>query len=133
MSARDFALALDKAKLETDEKINLAIQKMAIDALTVIVQRSPVKSGRFRNNWITTVSAPSSQTLKGTDKSGQRSINSGTSRITTFDYKKHPAIFIQNNLPYANRLENGWSRQAPQGMVALTMRYLRRRYREILI
>ncbi|NBT33816.1 MAG: hypothetical protein EBT13_18445 [Rhodobacteraceae bacterium] len=32
-----------------------------------------------------------------------------------------PIIYIQNNLPYANRLENGWSGQAPQGMVALTV------------
>ena len=26
-----------------------------------------------------------------------------------------------NNAPYAQRIENGWSRQAPQGLVGLTV------------
>jgi hypothetical protein len=29
--------------------------------------------------------------------------------------------YIQNNLPYAQRLEDGWSKQAPAGMVALSL------------
>lgn len=31
------------------------------------------------------------------------------------------AIFLTNNLPYIERLERGWSKQAPTGMVALTV------------
>ena len=32
------------------------------------------------------------------------------------------AIYLVNNLPYAQRLENGWStKQAPNGMVALSI------------
>jgi len=30
-------------------------------------------------------------------------------------------IYLTNNLPYAQRLEEGYSQQAPAGMVALTI------------
>ena len=52
--------------------------------------------------------------------SGQISIDQGTSELMAYP-NTMPPIYIQNNLPYANRLENGWSNQAPAGMVALTI------------
>jgi hypothetical protein len=36
--------------------------------------------------------------------------------------------YIQNNLPYAERLENGWSKQAPHGMVKITLYELAEKY-----
>jgi len=30
-------------------------------------------------------------------------------------------VYLANNLPYAQRLEDGWSQQAPEGMVKLTV------------
>ena len=30
-------------------------------------------------------------------------------------------IYLSNGLPYAKRLENGWSRQAPTGMVRINV------------
>jgi len=41
-------------------------------------------------------------------------------------------IFIVNGLPYINRLENGWSQQAPNGMVAITLAELPARAGDIL-
>ena len=38
------------------------------------------------------------------------------SRVSDF-----PVLFINNQLPYGPRLEDGWSDQAPLGMVALTI------------
>jgi hypothetical protein len=29
-------------------------------------------------------------------------------------------FYLTNNVPYAQRIEDGWSRQAPNGLVALT-------------
>jgi hypothetical protein len=29
-------------------------------------------------------------------------------------------FYLANNVPYAQRIEDGWSRQAPTGLVALT-------------
>jgi hypothetical protein len=30
-------------------------------------------------------------------------------------------VFLVNNLPYGPRLERGWSKQAPSGMVGITV------------
>lgn len=133
MSAKEFKLQLNKEILDTDEKINIALQKIGVDALKNVVKKSPVDTGRFRGNWQTTISGTTSNTLKRTDRVGNATINAGTTKIVRFDYKKNKRIFIQNNLPYANRLENGWSKQAPKGMVSQTIQLLNARYREILI
>ena len=133
MSAKEFTLQLNKEILETDEKIDIALQKIGVDALKNVVKKSPVDTGRFRGNWQTTISGTTSNTLKRTDRVGNATINAGTTKIVRFDYKKNKRIFIQNNLPYANRLENGWSKQAPKGMVSQTIQLLNARYREILI
>lgn len=39
---------------------------------------------------------------------------------------------IDANYPYAQRLDDGYSRQSPRGMVQPTLAYLRRRFRQII-
>jgi hypothetical protein len=39
---------------------------------------------------------------------------------------------IDANYPYAGRLDNGYSRQSPSGMVAPTIEFLRKRVRQII-
>jgi len=133
MTAKEFNLQLDKALLDTDDKINDAISVISMYCLSGIVRKSPVDTGRFRGNWIVSKNQPNTQVRKTTDKGGSNTINKGSSAIEAFDYKGDLRIIIQNNLPYANRLENGWSKQAPNGMVALTINEASQRYREILL
>lgn len=74
--------------------------------------------GRFRANWQHGFGSPASGELDETDKTGGATI----ARIQS-GVGGHPAAglhFISNNLPYAQKLENGYSDQAPQGMVGLT-------------
>ena len=37
------------------------------------------------------------------------------------DFKAGHVFYLVNNLPYIRRLEQGWSQQAPAGMVAVTV------------
>lgn len=129
-NARDFALQIDRAKLETDEAVNDVIQVIATSALSGVVRKSPVDTGRFRHNWITSKNTPSTQIKQGT---ANDAIASGSTQIQAFDYKRDGAIIIQNNLPYANRLENGWSKQAPSGMVGLTVNEISHQYSNVLV
>lgn len=39
---------------------------------------------------------------------------------------------IDANYPYAQRLDDGYSRQSPRGMILPTMQYLRKRLRQII-
>lgn len=131
-NAKDFSLKLNKQVLDTNEKIEDAIQVIAMDSLRGVVLKSPVDTGRFRGNWIVSVDSPNLTETQQTDVNGSATINKGMAAVEAFDIN-NSRIYIQNNLPYGNRLENGWSKQAPNGMVALTLSEISAKYREILI
>tara|TARA_R100000030_G_scaffold97367_1_gene86222 strand:- start:2191 stop:2598 length:408 start_codon:yes stop_codon:yes gene_type:complete len=129
MSYKNFELQLNKELVDTDEKIEDVISLIAMDSLRSIVKMSPVDTGRFRNNWIVSKNRMNPAKVNTVDKTGTSSITRGTQTIETFEYKKDRSIIIQNNLPYANRLENGSSKQAPEGMVAKTLNNMQVKYR----
>jgi hypothetical protein len=133
MTAKQFTLQLNKEIADTEEKIEDAIALIALDSLRGVVRKSPVDTGRFRGNWIVSKNAANTTSSQVTDKNGGQTITKGSGVINTFKMNADSRIIIQNNLPYANRLENGWSKQAPNGMVALTVAEMQRKYRNVLI
>jgi hypothetical protein len=74
--------------------------------------------GRFRGNWQISIAVAASGEIQGI-RSPSETLASGASAVAGF--QAGPAIFITNNLPYAIRLEEGWSKQAPQGMVKVSI------------
>lgn len=105
-----------KTKLSTDT----VVRKVGADVLRSVVEKSPVDTGRFRANWVVSY-APTDATLPGFDRTGLDAINRGLRLIQVFR-PEDGELWISNNLPYARRLEYGWSKQAPAGMVRLTIR-----------
>jgi len=105
---------------DDDGMIALFVQKIALDLFAGIVDRTPVRTGRARGNWFLTTGAPSSSVAylgaKEPDSVPYPS-PPDVSKITGRE-----SVFIINNLVYIEALENGHSAQAPNGMVALTMR-----------
>ncbi|HBC7939267.1 TPA: HK97 gp10 family phage protein [Escherichia coli] len=109
--ALDVSKFVEKAK-KNPEKV---MRQVSIKLFSAIIKASPVDTGRFRMNWMASGGTPASGTTDATDKSG----NTATGNVTNFvlkaaDWKE---FTLTNNLPYAQRLEYGWSQQAPQGMV----------------
>ena len=129
MTYKNFELQLNKKLVDTDEKIEDAISLIAMDSLRSIVLMSPVDTGRFRGNWIVSKNRMNPAKVNKLDKTGTSSITRGTQTIETFEYKKDKSIIIQNNLPYAMRLEAGTSKQAPEGIVAKTLNNIQTKYK----
>lgn len=76
--------------------------------------------GRFRSNWQLSNESPATGVLNLVDKDGSATKAAHASFISTAT--AGGTIYLMNNLPYAVRLEQGWSRnQAPIGMVAVTV------------
>lgn len=76
--------------------------------------------GRFKSNWQLSNGSPATGVLNLVDKDGTATKASHASFISTAT--AGGTIYLMNNLPYAVRLEQGWSRnQAPIGMVAVTV------------
>lgn len=118
-AATEFALQIDAAWAAKGQDILDLTVEISLQALRGIVQMSPVDTGRFRGNWITSVSAPD-PTVYDAVRPAAAPINEADAKLSGLDELPN-IIYLQNNLPYANRLENGYSKQAPQGMVGVTM------------
>jgi serine protease inhibitor len=114
-----------KAKGNTDKVVRATFIQLA----TNVILRSPVDTGRFRNNWFTSIGRQATGTSTFTQKSGQQAINQAAELS-----KQAPGrvIWLTNNLPYARALEfglygngpkttGGYSLQAPSGMVRVTV------------
>jgi hypothetical protein len=94
---------------------------LAVDAAVVLA--TPVDTGRARSNWQVEVGSPASGTIdSGFDKGGGSAISQGKDAIESYKGESNKAgIFITNNLPYIERLNDGWSAQAPAGFVEKAM------------
>jgi hypothetical protein len=84
-----------------------------------IIQRSPVDTGLFRGNWQASLKSKPRGVVGTLDPTG--TITMG--KVTNVLMRMRPGdrFFLSNNLPYARALEYGHSKQAPQGMVRLTI------------
>lgn len=131
---QQFALDVAKfAKLAMD-RADLVVRKVVLDLGTRVVMRSPVGNpslwkhpapkgyvgGHFRANWQYGLDSAPGNTLPGTDKTGSKAVARFREGPPQKSYGH--VHYIVNNLPYASRLETGWSKQAPAGMVGVTCR-----------
>lgn len=127
-----FTEDLTKFAEATGLKIETIVRKVALDGYSGVMLKSPVDTGRFRGSWRVainqtdrSVSPPRTQT----DLKHGASLNAEERARTNLilETKASDVIVISNNLPYAKRLEDGWSAQTnnqPGGILALTVQEL---------
>jgi hypothetical protein len=116
-----FSLDIKEFAKKVDKNIDDVGRTVAIDLFSAIVKQSPVDTGRFRNNWNASINGPDLSTIETTDKSGEKAISGIVNTAKAFNFSAEGTIFLSNNLPYAQRLEYGWSKQAPSGMVRVNI------------
>ncbi len=114
-----FSIDIAKWVEKTKARMDLVVRKISLDLFTRIILRSPVDTGRFRGNWQVSIGSAPEGVLELDDKSGTATI--ARAQADTMKVKAGDVIYFVNNLPYANRLETGWSGQAPAGMVAVSI------------
>ena len=109
--ALDVSKFVEKAK-KNPEKV---MRQVSIKLFSAIIKATPVDTGRARNNWFASGNTPSQEITTYGAPQGTATIQRVTAVINTAtDWHE---FTLTNNLPYAQRLEYGWSQQAPQGFV----------------
>jgi len=127
---RQFALEVDDFfDREAPEAIAQATQKIAVEGLRRVVQKTPVDTGRARGNWQVGIGSAPEDPIERADRGGQQAIASGTAEIA--GARPFAPIIIASNLPYIHKLEDGSSQQAPAGMVGLTVAELESIFRTV--
>lgn len=114
-----FAANLNKLCERAGDKAALVVRRAALELQSGMIERSPVDSGRFKGNWACGIGTLNTDTSQAADASGQGAL--GRTATTLQGWTPGQTIILSNSLPYAKRLENGWSQQAPNGMVRLTV------------
>lgn len=112
---RDYARILAKV----GDKSNLLVRTQAAGLGASLIERSPVDEGTFKGNWQygnVTINVDTSSPADKTGTSAQGRINAGLAL-----WKPGQTIWLTNSMPYARRLEYGWSKQSPGGMVRLAV------------
>lgn len=115
MSAREFALQLDKEYAETvGGGLTRFLQKITFELHEAIVMKTPVDTGAARASWNVSIGQPQ-YAIKG-------------SVAAVIGLTKPDDIYITNAMEYISALENGHSAQAPHGMVALSIAEIETKY-----
>jgi hypothetical protein len=101
------------AKL-TNSSLDETGRAIALELFSSVIKDTPVDTGRARGNWQTSIGT-AEQSEVNRDGSAP-ALAELASEVRGFTMGK--VIYLANNLPYIYRLEyDGWSRQAPAGMV----------------
>ncbi len=107
---------VEKAKGNVD----LVVRKVALDMFRRVIMKSPVDTGRFKGNWQVAIGSIPAGTVQIDDKTGTATV--AKVAAVALGMRAGQVIYLVNNLEYARPLEYGHSRQAPGGMVRLTIR-----------
>ncbi len=140
MAIRKSTFAIDIAKFaeKTNKNMRLLVRRIVIDVFGRVIFKTPVGNptiwkplpsgkprkpppgyvgGRLRGNWQASVGIPAmgELPLRGEAEA------TGAAAATATAWNGEGSIFLVNNLPYAEAVEDGHSTQTPAGMVRVTL------------
>lgn len=141
----DWSIPLELLAEKAKKDIATVVRLFTIEVFSRIVQRSPVDTGRFRANWNISYNVIDDSTSANADASSGAKLGAVHQAVLSFPVGG--IVYLCNSLPYAIPLEyglypnppkmgskkrgedgiaihviDGYSMQAPGGMVRLTAR-----------
>lgn len=129
-----FTLDLNKFIASTRIAADVAVRKIAFDLFSAIVKKTPVDTGRARSSWTVGVGYPNTSVAPETKRkrSAARATEKSLSQLRKLArFKLGQSIYLLNNLDYVIFLEEGSSKQAPYGMVRLSIGEIRAQFRTL--
>ena len=106
------------------DKIEKVTNATALLLHAQLIQTTPVDTGRAKANWFYDIDAPDAKEVEADYD------NEGEALQRSQSYTLDKNIFISNNLPYIRRLDEGYSDQAPSGMVQGSLQVAKRQAKE---
>lgn len=109
------------------------LRKVSAEMLQAVIMGSPVMDGEFRSNHRLTVNGITNETVPSNGNTApkgtldQQVFSDGANKV--LKAKLGDKVYIQNNLPYALRLENGHSMQTPNGIYSIAFLSVSSKYK----
>ena len=98
------------------------VKNIVMDTVQSLVNLSPVDTGAYRASHIVSIGSADFG-VRGPETNAVQD-----AAIQAIKFKLGNLVYIQNNKAYAERLEDGWSDQAPQGIYKTTFTYISQKY-----
>jgi hypothetical protein len=106
------------------------VKKIALEAFSGMVMKTPVDTGRARANWSVSIGKASGSTREAFDKQPfgmAPGAQQAQATATANGAKNGATIYVTNSLPYILPLEEGHSKQGAH-MVELTVQEIKSHY-----
>lgn len=127
----EFSRRMERLGARAEEGANRRTRKIALAILTEVAVMTPVDEGRARSNWTVGLGGPPDEGnfpafVPGEDGSTaaantNAAIAAGEAAMRDRDIEQ--AIYITNEVPYIESLNDGSSAQAPAGFVQRAVQY----------
>jgi hypothetical protein len=115
----------EKVLKRYDANADRFVRAFALDGMTRLIDKTPRKTARAANNWNFSTGAPRLENLPEGEYPQSGSIALLKADGETAKAKAGDTLFLTNCLPYIPALEDGHSKQAPAGMIGVTVVELR--------
>lgn len=112
-----FVADLEKYAKKTGRNVEKVFRGTILQISNTIIRKTPVDKGRARGNWQSSISKPKGNVIDRKGASGAISEVADTAQTM----KVGQVYYLSNNIPYITELEKGTSKQAPVGMLAVTV------------
>lgn len=124
-----WSIPIDRLAKKAGEDIEKVGRFATFQLFNAVQLRSPVDTGRFRGNWQFGKDTIPAGALSRLDTTGTLAQQEALRALSS---PLGGVAYFVNNLPYARRLENGYSQQAPIGMVRISVREFSKYVREAI-
>lgn len=102
-----------------------AVKTVTLDVHANLVETTPVDTGWARANWVPRVGQPANEPVGSPGSSGvsaaRAAAQNGITQVLGYVIQKG-SVFVTNNVPYIERLNDGHSQQEPAGFVQRAIR-----------
>lgn len=119
---QEFSRQMGRLGVAVERNADALVRKVAIAATQVVITSTPVDTGRARSNWLASIDDVRSENREplgeGVAATGP-ALAEAIAVIRGYDGNSHREVRLQNSLPYIERLNDGYSAQAPAGFIRL--------------
>jgi hypothetical protein len=123
----DFGKRMGDLAVEVTDGSDRIVRKTVLAVDQAVVMSTPVDRGRARSNWVAQLDEPYNGTIDpyapgeglgvGEQANAQAALAQAASVSAAYDGDRNSEVHITNNLPYIERLNDGYSAQAPAEFV----------------
>jgi hypothetical protein len=116
---------INKAVREIVSELGLPVRdivnKIGLDLYSDVTKLSPVDTGRYRANWNLNENSPDLDETTQFSKQPPQGSSLKAPSLAPAD-NLYPVLYLTNGLPYAVRIEEGWSHtKAPEGVLKVAL------------